>query len=460
MIPQDTIVATATPPGESAIGVVRLSGPDSFSILKRIFVCSNAREDLEPRHAHHGWIRHPETHRRVDEVLIVPFPAPNSYTGENVVEISAHGSMAALRAITEVALRQGARMAEPGEFTRRAFLNGKLSLDEAEAVIDVIKSHSEAGLRVASEHLSGSLSRKIEEMRQALMLLMAHVEATLDFPEDEIDAMSSSDLCGSVAALRLELGQLLSTYEHGRILREGLRVALVGPPNAGKSSLLNALLRYERALVTPIPGTTRDTVEEPLILRGLPVRAIDTAGLRLTEDPIELLGMDRSRKMIAEADIVVLVLDISEALEESLRELIERETSTARRLLHCFNKADLPRQLLFAPRVSSPVITVTTSAITGEGIAHLEQAICEALHGGEPALGDENLLVTRLRHKELLDKAAEAMTRAVDAMSLSIPLDCIAIDLREAYAALGRIMGQDATEDLLDKIFSEFCIGK
>lgn len=460
MRPTDTIVAIATPPGESALGILRVSGPDALPIISSIFTTSSHSVDLLPRHAHHGWIVHPESRKLIDEVVVVFYPAPRSYTGEDMVEISAHGSMVGLRTIIETVRSLGARLAEPGEFTRRAFLNGKLSLDEAESVIDVIQARSEASLRAATEHLSGKFAQSIEKMRSALTLLLAHVEATLDFPEDEVDAMSASEMQQHLKTLLADLLKSLTTYEHGRVLREGVSVAIVGTPNVGKSSLLNALLRYERALVTPIPGTTRDTIEEPLLIKGIPVKAIDTAGLRVTDDPVESLGMERTRQRISQADIVVLVMDASQPYVSETAESLSADWLQSGKTILCLNKVDLPRRLGSEIGNLGCETVVETSALTGTGIDSLERAICDTLQKGLPQCDEETVLVTRLRHKELLEICAQSVRQAIASLRDRMPLDCVSIDLREAHSALGRITGEDVTEDLLDRIFAEFCIGK
>ena len=456
----DTIVAIGTAAGESALGVVRLSGPLSSKIMERLFVPAAPNASLIPRVAHHGRVRDPASSRVIDEVLVCFFPSPASYTGEDVLEISGHGSMVALRLIVDVCRGLGARMAEPGEFTKRAFLNGKLSLDEAEAVADVISAQSDASLHAAQQHLSGAFAAAVEDLRSRITHLMAHVEASLDFPDDEIEAIGGTQLASQVHGIADTVSGILDTFQHGRILREGLNLVLAGPPNAGKSSLLNALLRYERALVTPIPGTTRDTVEESLLIKGIPVKAIDTAGLRVSDDLVERLGVERARKRMQEADIVILVLDMSEDLcpetEEFLMNALPREPAK----MLCLNKMDLPRRRGENADTREFAAVVPTSALMGEGINLLEAAVADVVSAATPQRGEEMLIVARLRHRELLEAAKGSLVQALKAMSTGAPLDCVSIDLRDAFNSLGQISGGDGTEDLLDAIFSEFCIGK
>jgi len=453
-------VAISTAPGRSALGVVRVSGSLALRVRESLFAPDHSDGKVKPRVAYHGWIRDPRTFNPIDEVLVTFFPAPASYTGEDMLEISAHGSMVALRLIVEACQAVGARMAEPGEFTRRAFLNGKLTLDEAEAVADVIAARSEASLRAAQQHLRGAFARTVEELQDRLTHFLALIEASLDFPEEEIELMDEQEMVQHLRQLNERVRHILQTFDRGRLLRDGLHLVLAGPPNVGKSSLLNALLRYERALVTPIPGTTRDTVEEDCLIKGIPVKAIDTAGLRITDDPVEKLGVERARKRMAEADVIVLVLDLSEELSpESETFLLQALPDNPRKVL-CLNKTDLPRKLRRKPAADHFHAVVETCALNGEGIEALETAIADTVWKGGSGLDEETLLVSRLRHKELLEAASNALEKAIDSLISHAPLDCVCIDLREAFHSLEKITGGDGTQALLDTIFSEFCIGK
>ncbi len=452
---EDTIIAISPPLGEAAIGVVRLSGVESLRILERLFRPSSGQPvaELPPRQATHGHVVHPDTQGLIDEVIVTVYRAPRSYTGEDLVEISAHGSPVVLRRIVEGACLYGARVAEPGEFTKRAFLNGKLDLSQAEAVCDLIRARSDLSAAAAAEQLSGKLGQEIRSIQSDLTRLMAHLEASLDFADDELEPWSEDELRAVARGTLDRVNHLLSTYEHGRILREGITVAITGRPNVGKSSLLNALLRHERALVTPIPGTTRDTIEELTNLRGIPIKAIDTAGIRTTDAPVERLGIERARASIARADLVLLVLDASEGVTAEdaslLNELAPREPIVV------INKCDIERQGF---RVQGSGFRV--SALTGEGIGELEDVIARRIFAGNVAPIGSAAMITRLRHKQALEQCAAAVERALDTMNQGLPADFVSIDVRDALLALAEITGENVTDEVIHAIFSEFCIGK
>ncbi|MDW8368072.1 MAG: tRNA uridine-5-carboxymethylaminomethyl(34) synthesis GTPase MnmE [Abditibacteriales bacterium] len=455
---EDTIIAISTPLGEGAIGVVRLSGAESLHVLERLFRPSSGQPvaELPPRRATHGRIVHPDTQGLIDEVVVTVYRAPRSYTGEDVVEISAHGSPVVLRRIVEAACQCGARVAEPGEFTKRAFLNGKLDLSQAEAVCDLIRARSDLSAAAAAEQLSGKLGQEIRAIQSDLTRLMAHLEASLDFADDELEPWGEDELHAVGRGVLDRVHRLIATYEHGRILREGITVAITGRPNVGKSSLLNALLRHERALVTPIPGTTRDTIEELTNIRGIPVKAIDTAGLRVTDDPVERLGVERARASIAAADLVLLVLDASEGVtpeDETLwNELAPREPIVV------MNKCDIAScELGDASRKTE---YVRVSALTGEGMGTLEDAIARRIFAGDVAPVGSEAMITRLRHKQALEQCAAAVERALDTMRQGLPADFVSIDVRDALLALAEITGENVTDEVINVIFSEFCIGK
>lgn len=452
---EDTIIAISTPLGEGAIGVVRLSGAESLHVLERLFRPSSGHPvaELQPRYATHGHIIHPDTQGLIDEVIVTIYRAPRSYTGEDLVEISAHGSPVVLRRIVEAVCQCGARVAEPGEFTKRAFLNGKLDLSQAEAVCDLIRARSDLSAVAAAEQLSGKLGQEIRSIQSDLTRLMAHLEASLDFADDELEPWGEDELHAVGRGVLDRVNHLIATYEHGRILREGITVAITGRPNVGKSSLLNALLRHERALVTPIPGTTRDTIEELTNIRGIPIKAIDTAGIRHTDDPIERLGVERARASIARADLVLLVLDASEGItpeDEMLwNELAMREPIVV------INKCDIERQGF---RVQGSAFRV--SALTGEGIGELEDVIARRIFAGNVAPIGSEAMITRLRHKQALEQCAAAVERALDTINQGLPADFVSIDVRDALLALAEITGENVTDEVINLIFSEFCIGK
>ena len=454
----DTIVAIATPLGEGGLAVIRLSGTHAFAIADKCFSPvgkSSAKPSAAPTHTiQYGKIIRDEN--VIDEVLLAVLRAPRTFTREDTVEISCHGGLLPAKLVLDTLLANGARMAEPGEFTKRAFLKGRIDLAQAEAVADVIHSRTELALAAANEQLAGKLSQRINQLRDDLMLTLAHVEAHIDFPDEDI----SPDTKGKLLQ-RLEDGisfmdELLRTANEGQILRRGIRAAIIGRPNAGKSSLLNQLLGRDRAIVSPIAGTTRDTIEETANIRGLPVIFIDTAGLREARDEIEVEGIRRSRESLAAAEFILHVLDASEPLT-SADEIYLKEFADKKRILVC-NKTDLPKKLEL-PLIThhSPLITV--SSLSGQGIETLKDAIKTLVWAGE--IKAEMLQVAiNSRHQDALNRARFTARQATDALRDGMTLELVAMDLRIAANAVGEIVGKTTTEDLLDSIFSAFCIGK
>lgn len=459
----DTIAAIATPLGEGGIGIVKVSGPQAQAILQALFVPGRpgtrppepASERPWPsRVLRYGVIRDPATGRAVDEVLACFMPAPHTYTCQDVAEIHCHGGMVAVRTVLALVLAQGARLAEPGEMTLRAFLNGRVDLAQAEAVLGIVRASTQMSLEVAAEQLAGGLSEEVRRVREPLLSALAHLEASIDFPEDEVPPC---DVHASLSETLAGLRQLLDEADRGIIYREGIRTAIVGRPNVGKSSLLNALLRAQRAIVTPIPGTTRDTLEETLNVRGIPLVLVDTAGLRThSGDLVEQLGMERSRAALAQADLALWVVDVSEPLTEADRaiEALVRDKPT---LVVC-NKCDLP-QVTDAADLLPGAPHVRISALTGAGLDALEEEIVKQVLGG-PVQGGRLPRVSQVRHRELLRQALEHVQSALEAHHGGWPADFLCIDLRAALQALGQITGETVTEDLLQTIFSQFCLGK
>ena len=463
----DTIAAIATPPGEGGIGIVRVSGPAALPILRWVFVRANGRPLAadRPPAAHrliYGFVQ--DRGERVDEVLAVYMPTPHSYTREDVVEIDSHGGPVPLQRILGLALRAGARLAHPGEFTLRAFLHGRLDLAQAEAVLDVIRARTSAGLRAAVDQLGGRLSERVRDLRGRLLRVLAHLEAEIDFPEDDVPPADVSPL---LAPLLAEIRALAAGAETGIVLRQGVRTALVGRPNVGKSSLLNALLRSERAIVTPIPGTTRDTLEETANLAGVPFVLVDTAGIAETPAVVEQLGIARSRRALRAADLVLWVVDAAAPLaaadEAILAELAADGDGDGMpdRLVVVLAKSDLPQRLdaaALAARLPG-VPLVPASAVTPDGTVALEAALVARVYGGR-STGNDQPLVTSVRHRDALLRAADLVAAALEGARAGTPAAFVAVDLHGALNALGEITGETVGEDLLDVIFREFCIGK
>lgn len=443
----DTICAIATPPGVGGLGIFRVSGRQAFDICDAILV------QRKPCRSYAGHTLHRadvvDRGETVDDVLIAVFHAPASYTGEDVVEISCHGGPMPMRRILALLLSHGARMAEPGEFTLRAFLNGKMDLAQAEAVCDIISARTEQAHRLAQGLGAGRLSQEVARIRDRLLGVLARIEASIDFSEDvgELDfSLCRAELC----QIEADLQSLLATAGRGILYREGAKVALVGRPNVGKSSLMNCLLRVSRAIVTPIPGTTRDVIEETLNIEGIPVRLLDTAGLRDTEDIVERIGVERSQESIASADLVLLVLDSSAGETPEDHALLER-ISTRPHLI-VWNKSDLP---------GGGGRMISVSALTGAGIDTLEEAIADALAGaGLPPLESGRAVVSHARHRHAIESALSHVRDAFQTIDSSMPADFLSIDVRGGLTALGEITGQTATDDIINEIFSRFCIGK
>jgi tRNA modification GTPase len=452
----DTIAAIATPLGEGGLAVIRLSGPEALVVAERSFmpVGKNSRKPTEAstHTIHYGKVA--RSGKIVDEVLCAVMRAPRTYTREDIVEITCHGGILSAKTVLDTILENGARLAEPGEFTKRAFLNGRLDLAQAEAVADVIHSRTELALTAANEQLAGKLSQRINQLRDDLMHTLAHIEAHIDFPEEDIEPDTREQLIG-----RLERGvefmdKLLSTANEGQILRRGIRAVIVGRPNAGKSSLLNQLLGRDRAIVSPIPGTTRDTIEETANVRGVPVVFVDTAGLREARDEIEFEGIRRSRESLARAEFILHVLDASEAFTREDEKYLAEFAAKKRILVR--NKVDLPGKLAL-PALASPSVDVC--CLTGQGIEPLKDAIKSLVWSGEIKAEMLQVMINA-RHEDALRRSREATARSLEALRADLTLELVALDLHIAVNAVGEIVGKTTTEDLLDSIFGQFCIGK
>jgi tRNA modification GTPase len=457
----DTIAALATPIGAGGLGVMRVSGPQAVPIVCRVFRDRHGRavEGLPSHRVRFGSVIDPRSGGKLDEVLVTYMRAPHSYTREDVVEISGHGGIGVMTRILEALVAGGARLAEPGEFTKRAFLNGRLDLSQAEAVIDLIHAHTEESHRQALAQLDGGLSQAIHAMREQLLEVLAYVEGAMEFPEEDLELLPWDTLLAKGHAVEAQIATLLDTFQTGRVLREGVQVVIVGRPNVGKSSLFNALLAANRAIVTPVPGTTRDVLEEIANIRGYPFRLVDTAGIRTSADPVEQEGIGRAHTSLESADLVLLVLDCSEPLTAEDEEAIA--AVQGKRVQVVLNKADLS-PLLTADELQMRFPEWPKMAVSCKerwGFEQLTAAMVEAmLHGQQRPR--EGPMLTKLRHWEALQRACQSLQCANDGMAQRLWGEFIAHDLREALEWLGEIVGLNYTEDLLDKIFREFCIGK
>lgn len=453
MTAEDTIVAISTPPGRGGIGIVRLSGPAARTIAEPLL---RLRNPLAPAQARFAEVLDTASGDALDQAVVTFFEAPHSYTSEDIVEIAAHGSPVLLDYLLREAIARGARLAEPGEFTQRAFLSGRIDLTQAEAVRDLIDSSTLHQARVAARQLGGSLARTVAPIKENLIALVALLEAGIDFAEDDIDVTSAAEIVARIEAIEAPLRELEKTFGYGRIVRDGLSLAIVGRPNAGKSSLFNRLVERDRAIVTATPGTTRDLVTERVSLDGIPVELIDTAGLRHSTDEAESLGIAKSREAMAEADIVLLVLDATQPLHAEDEATLDAHGE--RPLLVAVNKHDLSAQspLAGTPRTTCPV--VETSALTGQGIAELRAAMLSLMTATAPAA--ENALITNLRQQQAVSAALQALGQAQQAVEANTPHEMLLLDLYESLRALDSLTGQTTTDDILNLIFSTFCIGK
>jgi tRNA modification GTPase len=455
----DTIAAISTPVGEGGIAVIRVSGPEAIPIVDSVYRGKRSLKEVDSHTVHYGHIVHPETGERIDEVLVTVMRAPRTFTREDVVEVSCHGGMVPVQNTLEVLLSAGARLAEPGEFTKRAFLNGRIDLSQAEAVIDLIRAKTDRAARVAMHQAEGRLSKMIQRLRQKIIESLAHLAVNVDYPEYDAEEMTANMLLKECREVEAEIERLLQTARQGKILREGIATVIVGRPNVGKSSLLNALTHENKAIVTDIPGTTRDVIEEYVNVRGVPLRLIDTAGIRETEDVVERIGVERSHRALEQADLVILVLNHNEPLTEDDRRLIEliREQTA----IVMVNKTDLPRRIELdeVKRLIGDKPLITTSLKEERGIDDLEQAIADLFFTGKMEVGD-TAIVSNARHIHLLEQAKRSVREVIDGIESGMPLDMVEIDLKNAWQALGEIIGDAVAEDLIDQIFSQFCLGK
>lgn len=452
----DTIAAISTPLGEGGIGIIRISGPDSRRIVERIFLRTNSGGLLSHRF-YYGEIVDPDSRLPLDEGMMVFMRAPRSFTREDVVELHCHGGYLLVEQILSLILAQGARLAAPGEFTRRAFLNGRIDLLQAESVIDVIRGKTDAALALAQHQREGRLSSLIAEARQHLVHVLALLEAYVDFPDDEIGGLHREQLDSRSEAAQLIIDQLLASYDEGRVLRDGVSVLIAGKPNAGKSSLLNTLLREKRAIVTAIPGTTRDMIQEVVNIGGLPVTLIDTAGIRETGDEVEQEGVRRTLEAIPRADLVLFLVDGSRPYDSDDDQICA--ALEGRRFLLVRNKSDLP-EMAVLPDGLSVLTPLVISTKTGAGIESLKDAVCREFLHGRAVDGREFVALSRARHRDALVKCRAVLIQFGESLAAGLPPEIVAVDLREALSALGEVTGETTPDEVLDLVFSQFCVGK
>ena len=458
----DTIAAISTPYGTGGVGIVRISGPGAFGTAARIFRSRKDIYDIKSHTVTHGKIIDPVDGRMVDDVLLTKMDGPHTFTGEDVIEINCHGGIVVIKNVLSLVLRHGARAAGPGEFTRRAFINGRMDLAQAEAVIDLINSKTDEGSRAAAVQLEGKLSERIRNARKGLIQLIARIEAVVEYPEHDIEDITGDIVYEGVLKIKDELQKISDGFERGRLLREGITAAIIGKPNAGKSSLLNVLAGSSKAIVTDIPGTTRDIIEEYVNVRGIPVRFLDTAGIRQTQDPVESIGVERARGAALSADLVIIMLDGQTGILPEDLDII-KETSEKKRIV-LINKTDVADEervqaMKKRLRESGDPPAVVTSMIDGTGVDELTENIERLFVSGDIGLNNE-VIITNVRHKQLIDEAVSSLESAEAAHTGGLPLDFVTIDIKESAEFLGQITGESVSDDVVNEIFSRFCIGK
>lgn len=456
----DTITSISTPMGEGAIGIVRLSGPQAIEIGDILYKGKKKLSEVETHTINYGHIIDPETNETVEEVMVSVLRAPKTFTREDIIEINCHGGILTINRILELTLTYGARMAEPGEYTKRAFLNGRIDLSQAEAVMDFIRSKTDRASKVAMNQIEGRLSDLIKKQRQSILEILAQVEVNIDYPEyDDVEDATTDFLLEQSKRIKEEINQLLETGAQGKIMREGLSTVIVGRPNVGKSSMLNNLIQDNKAIVTEVAGTTRDVLEEYVNVRGVPLRLVDTAGIRDTEDIVEKIGVERSRKALSEADLILFVLNNNEPLTEddqTLFEVIKNED-----VIVIINKTDLEQRLDVSElrEMIGDMPLIQTSMLKQEGIDELEIQIKDLFFGGE-VQNQDMTYVSNSRHISLLKQARQSIQDAIDAAESGIPMDMVQIDLTRTWEILGEIIGESASDELIDQLFSQFCLGK
>jgi len=457
----DTIAAISTPPGEGGIGIVRLSGDEALDIAEKVYKLGDKRLSDQPSHTiHYGNVYHPKTDEKLDEVMVTVMKAPKTYTREDIVEINTHGGVLVTNKVLQAVLGAGGRLAEPGEFTQRAFLNGRVDLSQAEAVMDVIRAKTDSAMHNAMSQLDGNLSEIISEIRQEILDTLAQVEVNIDYPEyDDVEEMTSKLMKEKAIDVKGQVEDILETAQQGKILRDGLATAIIGRPNVGKSSLLNVFARQDKAIVTDVAGTTRDVIEEFVNVKGVPLQLIDTAGIRDTEDEVERIGVTRSKKEIEGAELVLLIFDQSQTLTDEDFELL-RLTENKERLI-LLNKMDLEQKLDVDRLLEKvdPDTVMPVSITENTGINEIQDAIVDLFFEGKTGEKDATY-ISNVRHIALLEQAIEALEEVVEGIDLNMPVDLVQIDLTRAWDALGEVTGDSVQDELITQLFSQFCLGK
>lgn len=456
---EETIVAISTASGSGGIGIIRISGKDSFNIVEKIFKPKNKNKEIKGYNIKYGQIVNPANNEVIDEVLVSYFISPKSYTTENMCEISSHGGIIVEKKILELCINNGAKLAEPGEFTKRAFLNGRIDLSQAESIIELINAKTDKEAKESVNQLQGELSNKINQIKQKIIDIMVNIEVTIDYPEYDVEEVTNSEAIDGLEEIKGDLIKLEDSFERGKILRDGLKTVILGKPNAGKSSLLNALLKEERAIVSDIAGTTRDTIEEYININGIALKIIDTAGIRDTDNAIEKIGVEKSKKIASSADLIIAIIDNSTKIDEddkNILDIIKDKTA-----IIVLNKSDLKEENKnneeLINSLYKPVVRI--SAINGEGLDNLYDKISELFEFNEISNSNE-LLITNERHKNQIKKAKESIKNAIKTIKEQMPLDIITIYIKQALEDLGEITGDNVSEDIINEIFSKFCLGK
>lgn len=452
----DTIAAISTPKGEGGIAIIRISGDKSFEILDKIFVKKNPNANLGFYKLNYGFIKDGE--KTVDEVMAVRLKAPKSYTCEDIVEINCHGGTLVSEKVLELVLRNGARHAESGEFTKRAFMNGRIDLSQAEAVMDIIQGKTEKSVSLSLDQLRGDLRDKVNQFKKALLDITAHVNVVLDYPEEGIDDPLPAELRNNLEKVYEEANHLIDSYDTGKKIKEGIKTVIVGKPNVGKSTLLNALLHEERAIVTHVAGTTRDVIEEIINIKGVPLVLVDTAGIRKTDDIVENIGVEKSKQFIGKADLVLLVLDASKELENEDIEVINQIKENKKKVIVLLNKIDLNKKINLAGHNLENIVEI--SAKDNIGIEDMQEKIYSYIVEEDVENSSEKLIITNIRHKTALEKTKDAIKNIFETIDTGLPMDLISVDLKEALDSLSEITGEISSEDILDHVFGNFCVGK